>query len=273
MNRRQKKKLKKRDGHFHYKDYRWWQRVWELAAAKHGVEYVKAWRLEAANVKGFQRNMIYIVTSPFCWKCALKIATKFNNLDEQTKWDDDLSRQQIIKEIADNRREELYFSSECDRNIGMSIVDVQRNDVVPTKFHVTIDMSKEVREKFFNWVSEQYKDLHTFFMQTMRECKLPVVLPGQPKNPVDLIDLSSIWQPDRWIAFVTDIKFDSDPVCQNDRCVMNRSKTAMGDAIMRKDVLKEARVKPIMITNGNGDIVNVLGFILYLEDERNELSI
>lgn len=65
MNKRQKKKLKKRDGHFHYKDYFWWQRVWELAEAKHGVEYVKAWRLEAANMKGFQRNMIYIVTSPF----------------------------------------------------------------------------------------------------------------------------------------------------------------------------------------------------------------
>ena len=65
MNARQKKKLKKRDGHFHYKNYRWWQRVWELAAAKHGVEYVKAWRLETANMKGFQRNMIYIVTSPF----------------------------------------------------------------------------------------------------------------------------------------------------------------------------------------------------------------
>lgn len=65
MNKRQKKKLMKRDGHFHYKNYRWWQRVWALAEAKHGVEYVKAWRLEAANMKGFQRNMIYIVTSPF----------------------------------------------------------------------------------------------------------------------------------------------------------------------------------------------------------------
>lgn len=65
MTKRQKKKLKKRDGHFHYRDYFWWQRVWALAEAKHGVEYVKAWRLEAANMKGFQRNMIYIVTSPF----------------------------------------------------------------------------------------------------------------------------------------------------------------------------------------------------------------
>lgn len=65
MNARQKKKLKKRDGHFHYKHYRWWQRVWALAEAKHGVEYVKAWRLETANMKDFQRNMIYIVTSPF----------------------------------------------------------------------------------------------------------------------------------------------------------------------------------------------------------------
>lgn len=65
MNKRKRKKLSKRDGHFHYRDYYWWQRVWDLAAAKHGVEYVKAWRLEAANMKGFQRNMIYIVTSPF----------------------------------------------------------------------------------------------------------------------------------------------------------------------------------------------------------------
>jgi len=65
MNQRQKKKLWKRDGHFHYRDYFWWQRVWTLAEAKHGVEYVNAWRLEAANMKGFQRNMIYIVTSPF----------------------------------------------------------------------------------------------------------------------------------------------------------------------------------------------------------------
>lgn len=65
MNKRQKKKLMKRDGHFHYKHYRWWQRVWALAEAKHGVEYVKAWRLETANMKGFQQNMIYIVTSPF----------------------------------------------------------------------------------------------------------------------------------------------------------------------------------------------------------------
>ena len=210
---------------------------------------------------------------PLCWKCALKISTKFHNLDKQTKWDDNLSRQQIIKEIADDRKEELYFSAECDRHLGMSIVDVQRNDVVPTKFHVTIAMSKEVREKFFNWVSEQYKDLHTFFMQTMRGCKLPVILPGQPKNPVDLIDLSAIWQPDRWIAIVTDIRFVSDPVCQNDQCVMNRAKTAMGDAIMRKDVLKGARVKPVMITNSDGDIINVLGFVLYLEDERDGLSV
>lgn len=65
MNKRQKKKLMKRDGHFHYKNYYWWQRVWALAEAKHGVEYVEAWRLEAANMKGFQRNMIYIMTSPF----------------------------------------------------------------------------------------------------------------------------------------------------------------------------------------------------------------
>ena len=65
MNKRQKKKLKKRDGHFHYRDYFWWQRVWALAEAKHGVEYVNAWRLETADMKGFQRNMIYIATSPF----------------------------------------------------------------------------------------------------------------------------------------------------------------------------------------------------------------
>ena len=65
MTKRQKKKLKKRDGHFHYKDYVWWQRVWELAEAKHGVEYVKAWMRERSSTKGFQRNMIHIMTSPF----------------------------------------------------------------------------------------------------------------------------------------------------------------------------------------------------------------
>ena len=90
---------------------------------------------------------------------------------------------------------------------------------------------------------------------------------------MDLIDLSAIWQPDRWIAIVTEIKFDSDPVCQNDQCVMSRAQTAMGDAIMRKDVLKGARVKPVMITNSDGGIINVLGFVLYLEDERNGLSV
>ena len=47
----------------------------------------------------------------------------------------------------------------------------------------------------------------------------------------------------------------------------------MGDAIMRKDVLKGARVKPVMITNSDGDIINVLGFVLYLEDERDGLSV
>ena len=68
MNKRQKKKLAKRDGHFHYKKYRYWKRVWELAEAKYGKETVKAWKAEAEGYKtGYKRNMMYIITNRKLW--------------------------------------------------------------------------------------------------------------------------------------------------------------------------------------------------------------
>lgn len=68
MNKRQKKKLKKRDGHFHYKNYHYWKRVWELAENKYGKEIVEAWKAEAEeNKTGYKRNMMYIITNRKLW--------------------------------------------------------------------------------------------------------------------------------------------------------------------------------------------------------------
>ena len=68
MNKRQKKKLTKRDGHFHYKKYRYWKRVWELAEDKYGKENVEAWKTEAEEYRNsYKRNMMYIITNRKLW--------------------------------------------------------------------------------------------------------------------------------------------------------------------------------------------------------------
>ena len=68
MNKRQKKKLKKHWGIFHYKKYCYWKRVWELAEAKYGKENVEAWKAEAEeNKTSYKRNMMYIITNRKLW--------------------------------------------------------------------------------------------------------------------------------------------------------------------------------------------------------------
>lgn len=61
MNARQKKKLKKRDGHFHYHKYKFYKRVWELAVIKYGKDYVDMWKRESTLMTGYKRNMMIII--------------------------------------------------------------------------------------------------------------------------------------------------------------------------------------------------------------------
>ena len=65
MNKRQKKKLWKRDGHFHYKDYKLWQRVFQLAEAKYGKLAVAEWITK--NQDGLGSNLIKITTTRKGW--------------------------------------------------------------------------------------------------------------------------------------------------------------------------------------------------------------
>lgn len=62
MNKRQKKKLNKRDGHFHYHKYKFYKRIWELAEAKYGKDYVDMWKQETDLITGYKRNMMIITT-------------------------------------------------------------------------------------------------------------------------------------------------------------------------------------------------------------------
>lgn len=62
MNKRQKKKLNKRDGHFHYHKYKFYKRIWELAEVKYGKDYVDMWKQETDLITGYKRNMMIIIT-------------------------------------------------------------------------------------------------------------------------------------------------------------------------------------------------------------------
>ena len=71
MNARQKKKLKKRDGHFHYRDYKLWQRVWALAEAKYGKYAVAEWIAKKQDVQG--SNLINVTTTRKGWPIDVKL--------------------------------------------------------------------------------------------------------------------------------------------------------------------------------------------------------
>lgn len=66
MNKRQKTKLMKRDGHFHYKDYKFYRRVFEIAEAKYGKESVQAWQL-IPKKDSYSRNLLYVKTTRKGW--------------------------------------------------------------------------------------------------------------------------------------------------------------------------------------------------------------
>lgn len=65
MDKRQKKKLKKRNGHFHYRDYKLWQRVFQLAEAKYGKLAVTEWITK--NQDGLGSNLIKVTTTRKGW--------------------------------------------------------------------------------------------------------------------------------------------------------------------------------------------------------------
>lgn len=65
MNARQKKKLKKRDGHFHYRHYKLWQRVWQIAEVKYGKLAVAEWINR--NQDGQGSNLINVTTTRKGW--------------------------------------------------------------------------------------------------------------------------------------------------------------------------------------------------------------
>ncbi len=65
MNARQKKKLWKRDGYFHYKDYKLWQRVLQIAEAKYGKTAVIEWIAKNQDARG--SNLIKITTTRKGW--------------------------------------------------------------------------------------------------------------------------------------------------------------------------------------------------------------
>ena len=67
MNKRQKKKLKKRDGHFHYRKYKFYKQVWKLAEAKYGKDYVDMWKRETTLMTGYKSNMMFIATTRTSW--------------------------------------------------------------------------------------------------------------------------------------------------------------------------------------------------------------
>jgi hypothetical protein len=66
MNRRQQKKLEKRNGHFHYKDYKFYRRVFEIAEAKYGKESVQAWLL-IPKKHSYSNKLLYVKTTRKGW--------------------------------------------------------------------------------------------------------------------------------------------------------------------------------------------------------------
>lgn len=209
---------------------------------------------------------------PLCWRCAYKIQQKFKFLEESNDWKIYVSKaDEITSEITDDQTEERGFSAQIDRYTGFKIIDTQVNDVTPTNFDIPISMSSELAMKFIDWMMAMIDQPESRYMALIKSCGFPVILPSnEPLYMKSWNDATfqDFMDPMKRIASVKEFNFDFSDGSPVGHTTLIPYDNCMSKAILRKDVMKNAILRPYLIIDGDRNIVNLIGFVLYLEDEQ-----
>lgn len=207
---------------------------------------------------------------PLCWKCAYKITMRFQALEKQECWrmmpGDALH---LCDTIKPDDVQESIFRRLSHMAENLQIVDTKRYDVKLRMIDLPLVMSECLREKFIKWTNEQLnKSPESEFLCKLRRRGYNVIEPVDysyllNQNPVaDFID------PIKKIASIEQIWLDTDPACHNDTCTIVSSYTPVADAIFSTNMINRAILKPYVLVDGDGNIVNLLGFVIELKEDE-----
>lgn len=128
--------------------------------------------------------------------------------------------------------------------------------------NIHLEMSPELREKFFKWYVDQFNDPESLLNTTLKSTGYPIILPhDMPHDSHTRIDAMA--QPHNWIGVVTKIAMSIFP-CNSayDKCSFYPVHTWYSDSVFNISELDNYVLKPCLSVENNRDVVNLLCFVL-----------
>ena len=128
--------------------------------------------------------------------------------------------------------------------------------------NIHLEMSPELREKFFKWYVNQFNDPESLLNTTLKSTGYPIILPhDMPHNSYTRIDAMA--QPHHWLGIVTKISMSIFP-CNStyDKCSFYPVHTWYSDSFFTISELDNYVLKPCLVVENNRDIVNLICFVL-----------
>ena len=134
--------------------------------------------------------------------------------------------------------------------------------------NIHLEMSPELREKFFKWYVDQFNDPESSLNNKLKSTGYPIVLPhDMPHNSYTRIDAMA--QPQHWLGIVTMISMsDFDGGSVYDQCSFYPVHTWYSDSIAYLAELDNYVLKPCLLVDDNRDIVNLLCFLLVRKNRK-----
>jgi hypothetical protein len=133
--------------------------------------------------------------------------------------------------------------------------------------NIHLEMSPELREKFFKWYVDQFNDPESLLNTTLKSTGYPIILAhDMPHNSYTRIDAMA--QPHHWIGIVTKISMSDFPGGNAyDQCSFYPVHTWYSDCFYTISELDNYVLKPCLVVENNREIVNLLCFIIVQKTE------
>lgn len=134
--------------------------------------------------------------------------------------------------------------------------------------NINLEMSPELREKFFKWYVDQFNDTESLLNTTLKSTGYPIILAhDMPHNSYTRIDAMA--QPHHWIGIVTKISMSDFPGGDTyDQCSFYPVNTLYSDSFFNISELENYVLKPCLVVENNRNVVNLLCFVIVPKTER-----
>lgn len=133
--------------------------------------------------------------------------------------------------------------------------------------NIHLEMSPELREKFFKWYVDQFNDPESLLNNKLKSTGYPIILPYDGDTCID-----AMAQPQHWLGIVTKISMSDFPGGNAyDQCSFYPVHTWYSDCFFTISELDNYVLKPCLVVDNNRDIVNLLCFIIVHKTERGSV--